>query len=54
MTVGMVIQLVGLILLGVGIGVEIITHADLWYIAITLGAAVFAVGTKLRHQGREK
>ena len=50
---GKFIQLTGLIFLGIGIGIEIVQRAELGYILITVGAAIFAVGTKLKHGGKK-
>lgn len=47
-TWGNIIQLVGVILLGVGISCEIILGGDIHFIVITLGATVFAMGTKIK------
>lgn len=49
---GQYIQLLGLIFLGIGIGIELVLRAELGYILITVGAVVFAVGTKLKHGGK--
>lgn len=45
---GNVIQLSGVILLGVGITCEILFGGDIHFIVITLGAIIFAVGTKIK------
>lgn len=50
---GITIQTIGLILLGAGICIEIIAGAEIGYIAITLGASMFAVGVKIKHRGKE-
>jgi len=42
------IQLTGLVMIGAGIGFEIGRGADIGYVWITLGAIIFAVGTKLK------
>lgn len=47
------IQLIGIIFLGIGIGIEIVQRAELGYILITVGAAIFAVGTKIKHGGKK-
>ena len=47
-TWGNVIQLSGVILLGFGIGCEIILGGDIHLVVITLGAIVFTVGTKIK------
>ena len=53
-TLAILIQLLGLILLGAGLAVEIVLKAHLGYILLTGGSIVFAVGTKLRHERRSK
>jgi len=45
---GNIIQLTGVILLGSGIACEIIYGGDIHLIVITLGATVFAIGTKIK------
>ena len=45
---GDIIQLVGLVIVGVGVGVELVHQAGLWLVVITVGSIVFAVGTKLK------
>jgi len=45
---GNVIQFTGVILLGVGIGCEILLGGDIHFISITLGAVIFAAGTKIK------
>ena len=47
-TWGNVIQLAGVILLGGGISCEIILGGDIHFIVITLGAIIFAAGTKIK------
>ena len=42
------IQLLGLVFLGMGIGLEIVYQGTLFLILITFGSIVFAVGTKLK------
>lgn len=45
---GDIIQFSGLILLGVGIGLEVVYQGPIFLILITIGSVVFAVGTKLK------
>jgi len=45
---GDLIQLVGVILLGIGIGCEIILKGDIHFVVITLGAIIFTIGTKAK------
>jgi len=47
-TWGNIIQLSGVILLGGGIACEIIFGGDIHLIVITLGATIFAIGTKIK------
>lgn len=47
-TWGNIIQLAGVILLGFGIGCEILVGGDIHLIVITLGATIFAAGTKIK------
>jgi len=46
--IGIVGQILGAVLVGMGIGVELGTGADLGYVLITLGSLAYAVATKLR------
>ena len=45
---GIIGQYMGSILLGIGIGVEIAKGADLYFILISAGSAIYAAATKLR------
>jgi len=45
---GNIIQLTGVLLLGAGVMMEIIMDADFWLWSITLGAVIFAIGTKIK------
>jgi len=45
---GDIIQLAGLVVIGVGLGVELALRAHLGLILITVGSVCFAVGTKLK------
>jgi len=47
-TWGDVIQLSGVVLLGFGIGCEILMGGDIHLIVITLGAIIFTIGTKIK------
>lgn len=40
-------------LLGAGIAIEIVRHADVGYLAITLGSALFAGVTKAEYHARK-
>lgn len=45
---GDIIQLTGLVVLGVGCGIELAYRAAVGCILITAGSVVFAIGTKLK------
>lgn len=45
---GDIIQLIGVLVMGFAIGVEICTEADTWCIIITIGSIIFALGTKIK------
>lgn len=45
---GDIIQFSGLVLLGIGIGLEIVYQGAIFLILITIGSVVFAIGTKLK------
>jgi len=45
---GNLIQLVGVLLLGSGITLEIIQGGDIYLVVITIGAIVFTIGTKIK------
>jgi len=45
---GIIGQYMGSILLGIGIGLEIAKGADLYFILISAGSAIYAAATKLR------
>lgn len=45
---GNVIQFTGVILLGIGIACEVLFGGDIHFIVITLGAIIFAAGTKIK------
>jgi len=47
---GIIGQYIGGILLGVGIGLELAKGADVYYVLISAGSAVYAVATKLRRR----
>lgn len=47
---GNLIQLTGIVLLGSGITCEIIFQGSIYLAAITLGAIVFAIGTKIKER----
>ena len=53
-TLGIVVQLLGLVFLGVGFGVEVALRAHVGFILLTGGSILFAVGTKLRHERSPK
>jgi len=45
---GDIIQLIGLVVIGVGVGIELAFKAHAGLIIITIGSVCFAVGTKLK------
>lgn len=45
---GDIIQLIGLVVIGLGTGIELALKADVGLILITIGSVCFAVGTKLK------
>jgi len=45
---GELIQLLGVIMLGSGITLEIVQGGDIYLILITVGCIVFTVGTKIK------
>lgn len=45
---GDIIQLIGLVVVGVGVGIELAYRANFALLLITLGSIAFAVGTKLK------
>jgi len=45
---GELVQVVGLVMLGAGVVLELITGADFWLQAITIGSVVFAIGCKVK------
>jgi len=52
--IGVIGQWAALFALSVGIGIEIKYEADLGFMAITVGAILFAVATKVKVVGKEK
>ena len=45
---GDIIQLVGLVVVGIGAGIELSFEAHVGLITITLGSIAFAIGTKVK------
>lgn len=45
---GDIIQLTGVVMLGVGVACEIIYGGDIHLIVITVGAIIFTIGTKVK------
>ena len=45
---GELIQLVGVIMLGSGITLEIIKGGDIYLVVITIGCIIFTIGTKIK------
>lgn len=46
---GELIQLVGVLLLGSGVTMEIIRGGNIYLIVITIGCVIFTIGTKIKH-----
>lgn len=42
------VQVLGLVMLGAGFSAELLTGADCWLQAITLGSVLFAIGCKVK------
>lgn len=45
---GDIIQLIGTVVIGIGVGCELAVGADMWLVVITVGSIVFAIGTKIK------
>ena len=45
---GDLIQLTGVVMLGVGVACEIIYGGDIHLVVITIGAIIFTIGTKVK------
>lgn len=45
---GDIIQLIGTVVIGVGVGCELAVGADIWLVVITIGSVLFALGTKIK------
>ena len=45
---GDIIQLSGLVVVGIGCGIELASRAAVWTVLITAGSVIFAIGTKLK------
>jgi hypothetical protein len=48
---GIATQIIALVMLGVGIGIEIVYRAEIGIILITVGSTIFAVATKIKSKG---
>ena len=51
---GSIMQWISCCVLAVGIGIEIHYEANIGFLAITLGSAIFAAATKTRAAGKDK
>lgn len=51
---GNVVQSAGLAAMMIGISLECIMGADIWYLFITAGSLAFAVGTKIKYFKKNK
>lgn len=47
---GELVQLMGVLLLGAGVTIEIIMREPVYLGIITLGAVIFSIGTKIKHK----
>jgi len=45
---GDIIQLIGTVIIGIGVGIELAYKADIGLITITIGSVAFAIGTKVK------
>lgn len=45
---GDIIQLIGTVMIGIGLGCELTAGGDIFLIVITLGSVLFALGTKIK------
>lgn len=45
---GDIIQLIGTVAIGVGVGFELACGGDIFLIVITIGSVIFAIGTKIK------
>ncbi len=45
---GELIQLIGVLIMGSGITMEIIRSGDIYLILITIGCVIFTIGTKIK------
>jgi len=46
--IGDLVQLLGVILLGSGITLEVIKGGDIYLVVITIGCIIFTIGTKIK------
>jgi len=46
--IGELVQLLGVVLLGSGIALELIQGGDIFLVLITVGCIVFTIGTKIK------
>lgn len=45
---GDIIQLIGTVVIGIGVGCELGVGGDIFLVVITLGSIAFAIGTKIK------
>lgn len=45
---GDITQLIGTVVIGIGVGCELSYGAALWLVVITVGSVLFAIGTKIK------
>lgn len=46
----LITQIVGIIVISIGIIIELVTRASMGYVLITGGSLAFAIGTKFKHR----
>ena len=47
---GDIIQLAGMMMVTIGIGIEFLYQANIGFLLITIGSLAFAIGTKIKHR----
>lgn len=45
---GDIIQIIGTVVIGIGVGCELSFGGDIFLIIVTLGSVAFAIGTKIK------
>lgn len=47
---GDIVQIIGTVAIGIGVGCELAVGGELYLIMITIGSVLFAIGTKIKGQ----